>query len=147
MDTLFEITDEKKIRIEFLKSSNVNNGRGIALTSHLAGSERKEVQLSMDGRSAVLTLWGKETDLEVVAWDMNIVRNIVPGIDFNRQRFNLPTKLTKFEINAYTVSSQACLMFKKLQNSNCNAFFARSNINMVIQRINYENSILLIRLY
>lgn len=90
MDTLFEITDEKKIRIEFLKSSNVNNGRGIALTSHLAGSERKEVQLSMDGRSAVLTLWGKETDLEVVAWDMNIVRNIVPGIDFNRQRITYP---------------------------------------------------------
>uniref|UniRef100_K1QSU8 Uncharacterized protein n=1 Tax=Magallana gigas TaxID=29159 RepID=K1QSU8_MAGGI len=61
------------------------------------GSQRREVQLSMDGRSALLTLWGKATDLEVVAGDMYIVRNIVPSNDFNKQRCYSSTPLTKFE--------------------------------------------------
>lgn len=61
------------------------------------GSQRREVQLSMDGRSALLTLWGKETDLEVVAGDMYIVRNIVPSNDFNKQRCYSSTPLTKSE--------------------------------------------------
>nr|XP_034316552.1 uncharacterized protein LOC117686014 [Crassostrea gigas] len=62
------------------------------------GSQRREVQLSMDGRSALLTLWGKETDLEVLAGDMYIVRNKVSSNDFNKQRCYSSTPLTKFEI-------------------------------------------------
>uniref|UniRef100_K1Q0Y0 Uncharacterized protein n=1 Tax=Magallana gigas TaxID=29159 RepID=K1Q0Y0_MAGGI len=59
-----------------LKADSVIGETGVVST----GSQRREVQLSMDGRSALLTLWGKETDLEVVAGDMYIVRNIVPKL-------------------------------------------------------------------
>uniref|UniRef100_A0A8W8IJ25 Uncharacterized protein n=1 Tax=Magallana gigas TaxID=29159 RepID=A0A8W8IJ25_MAGGI len=55
----------------------------------------------MYGRSALLTLLGKETDLGVVAGDMCIVRNIVPSNDFNKQRCYLSTPPTKFELQAY----------------------------------------------
>uniref|UniRef100_A0A8W8MJ31 Uncharacterized protein n=1 Tax=Magallana gigas TaxID=29159 RepID=A0A8W8MJ31_MAGGI len=57
------------------------------------GSQRREVQLSMDDRSVLLTRWG----LEVVAGDMYIVRNIVPSNDFNKQSCYASTPLTKFE--------------------------------------------------
>ena len=61
----------------------------------------------MDGRSALLTLWGKETDIEVVTGELYIVQNIVPSNDFNKQRCYSSTPLTKFEVKwMYTISLQ-----------------------------------------
>ncbi|XP_052694446.1 uncharacterized protein LOC128172731 [Crassostrea angulata] len=118
MDTSFELTkEEKQIRNYFFNPTTYNmaDASSFANSTRLSlgpvqvksigetgvvstGSQRREVQLSMDGRSALLTLWGKETDLEVVAGDMYIVRNIVPSNDFNKQRCYSSTPLTKFEI-------------------------------------------------
>eukprot|EP00105_Crassostrea_gigas_P023519 XP_011443370.1 PREDICTED: uncharacterized protein LOC105339499 [Crassostrea gigas] len=106
MDTLFDLTeDEKKMRTNFFSpptftmadaSSLANCTRlclgpvqvkSIGETGVVStGSRRREVQLAMEGRSALLTLWGKDTDLEVVTGDLYIVQNIVPSNNFNKQR-------------------------------------------------------------
>uniref|UniRef100_K1R243 Uncharacterized protein n=1 Tax=Magallana gigas TaxID=29159 RepID=K1R243_MAGGI len=111
MDTLFDLTeDEKKMRTNFFSpptftmadaSSLANCTRlclGPVQTGLVStGSRRREVQLAMEGRPAALTLWGKETDLEVVTGELYIVKNIVPRNDFNKQRCYSSTPLTKFE--------------------------------------------------
>lgn len=42
--------------------------------------------MAMEGRSALLTLWGKETYLGVVAGETYIVQYMVLSNDFNKQR-------------------------------------------------------------
>ncbi|XP_052694449.1 uncharacterized protein LOC128172736 [Crassostrea angulata] len=117
MDTLFELTeDEKKMRTNFFSppTFTMAEASSLAYCTRLClgpvkvksigetgvvstGSRRREVQLAMEGRSALLTLWGKDTDLEVVTGELYIVQNIVPSNDFNKQRCYPSTPLTKFE--------------------------------------------------
>uniref|UniRef100_A0A8W8P364 Helicase ATP-binding domain-containing protein n=1 Tax=Magallana gigas TaxID=29159 RepID=A0A8W8P364_MAGGI len=117
MDTLFDLTeDEKKMRTNFFSpptftmadaSSLANCTRlclgpvqvkSIGETGVVSTRPRlREVQLAMEGRSALLTLWGKETDLEVVTGELYIIQNIVPSNDFNKQRCYSSTPLTTFE--------------------------------------------------
>uniref|UniRef100_K1QUV5 Uncharacterized protein n=1 Tax=Magallana gigas TaxID=29159 RepID=K1QUV5_MAGGI len=96
MDTLFDLTeDEKKMRTNIFSppTFTMADASSLANCTRLClgpvqigetgvvstGSRRREVQLAMEGRSALLTLWGKETDLEVVTGDLYIVQNIVPS--------------------------------------------------------------------
>uniref|UniRef100_K1R6A6 Uncharacterized protein n=1 Tax=Magallana gigas TaxID=29159 RepID=K1R6A6_MAGGI len=118
MDTLFELTeDEKKMRTNFFSSPTftISEASSLANCTRLClgpvqvksigetsvvstGSRRREVQLAMEDISALLTLWGKDTDLEVVTGELYIVQNIVPSNDFNKQRCYSSTPLTKFEM-------------------------------------------------
>ncbi|XP_078330803.1 uncharacterized protein LOC144624736 [Crassostrea virginica] len=61
------------------------------------GSNRREVQIIMDGRTALLTLWDKEADLEIVVGDIYTIRCIYPTNDFNYQRCYSSTSSTAFE--------------------------------------------------
>uniref|UniRef100_A0A8W8MLA3 Uncharacterized protein n=1 Tax=Magallana gigas TaxID=29159 RepID=A0A8W8MLA3_MAGGI len=96
MDTMFDLTEQqKKIRTEFYSPKTYSMAEASSLPSCTrlclgpvqvksigetgvvsTGSRRREVQLAMEGTFALLTLWGKEKDLEVVAGELYIVHRI-----------------------------------------------------------------------
>ncbi|XP_078330804.1 uncharacterized protein LOC144624737 [Crassostrea virginica] len=116
MDTYFVLYDKEQMFKDLyynspvktmVETASLKNGERFSLSpakinsigdlsTVSTGSSRREIQLTMDGRTALLTLWGKEADLEIVG-DLYTIRCIYPTNDFNNQRCYTSTSSTTFE--------------------------------------------------